>query len=56
MGNTCIPVTDSCQCMAKPIQYCKVISLQKIKKKKYLFIVENRGKQNFIKITHSPII
>ena len=28
MGNTCIPVVDSCWCMAKPIQYCKVISLQ----------------------------
>ena len=28
MGNTCTPVMDSCQCMAKPIQYCKVISLQ----------------------------
>ena len=26
--NTCIPVADSCWCMAKPIQYCKVISLQ----------------------------
>ena len=24
MGNTCIPVTDSCLYMAKPIQYCKV--------------------------------
>ena len=23
MGNTCIPVVDSCWCMAKPIQYCK---------------------------------
>ena len=38
MGNTCTPVADSCQCMIKPIQYCKVISLQKIinklKKKK----------------------
>ena len=22
MGNTCIPVADSCWCMAKPIQYC----------------------------------
>ena len=21
---TCIPMADSCQCMAKPIQYCKV--------------------------------
>ena len=56
MGNTCTPVADSCQYMAKPIQCFKVISLQKKKKKKYLFIVENRGKQNFIKITHSPII
>ena len=26
--NTCTPVADSCQCMAKPIQYCKVIILQ----------------------------
>ena len=24
MGNTRTPVADSCQCMAKPIQYCKV--------------------------------
>ena len=24
MGNTCILMVDSCQCMAKPIQYCKV--------------------------------
>ena len=33
MGNTCIPMTDSCECMAKPPQYCKVISLQlKLKK------------------------
>ena len=23
IGNSCIPVADSCQCMAKPIQYCK---------------------------------
>ena len=28
MGNTCTPVADSCWCMATPIQYCKVISLQ----------------------------
>ena len=27
-GNTCIPVVDSCRCMAKPIPYCKVTSLQ----------------------------
>ena len=23
-GNACTPVVDSCQCMAKSIQYCKV--------------------------------
>ena len=28
MGNICTPVMDSCQCMAKPIEYCEVISLQ----------------------------
>ena len=28
MGDTCTPVADSCQYMAKPPQYCKVISLQ----------------------------
>ena len=28
MGNTCTPMADSCRCIAKPIQYCKVISLQ----------------------------
>ena len=28
MGNTYTPMADSCQCMAKAIQYCKVISLQ----------------------------
>ena len=28
IGNTVTPVVDSCQCMAKPLQYWKVISLQ----------------------------
>ena len=28
MGKTCTPVVDSCQLMANPIQYCKLISLQ----------------------------
>ena len=28
MGNTCTPMADSCECMQKPPQYCKVISLQ----------------------------
>ena len=26
--NTCIPMADSCQCMAKPLQYYKLISLK----------------------------
>ena len=28
MVNTCTPMADSCQCMAKTTQYCKVNSLQ----------------------------
>ena len=31
MGNTCKSMADSCQCMTKPLQYCKVISLQLVK-------------------------
>ena len=37
VGNSCTPVVDSCQCMAKPIQYYKVKNKQiknKIKIKK----------------------
>ena len=36
MGNTCKSTADSCQCMTNPLQYCKVISLQQIKKKKLI--------------------
>ena len=28
LGDTCTPMADSCQYMAKPPQYCEVISLQ----------------------------
>ena len=39
-GNSCTPVVDSCQCMAKPIQYFKVKkkikNFKKRKKKKKL--------------------
>ena len=37
MGNTYNSMADSCQCMTKPLQYCKVISLQlkKINEKKF---------------------
>ena len=41
MGNTCNSMADSCQCMTKPLQYCKVISLQLIKineKQMHLFV------------------
>ena len=27
MGNTCTPMAESCHCMAKLLQYCKVTSL-----------------------------
>ena len=47
MGNTCKSMADSCQCMTKPLQYCKVISLQLIKingkkkkKKKHLIMLK----------------
>ena len=37
VGNSCTPVVDSCQYMAKPIQYCKV------KKKKMNLELNDRG-------------
>ena len=30
MGNTCPPMADSCQCMAKPPKYCKVIQFNSV--------------------------
>ena len=39
VGNSCTPVVDSCQCMAKSIQYCKV------KKKK-----EEESTKHFLEI------
>ena len=45
MGNTCTPVADPCQCMAKPLQYCKVISLQLKKKKKRKQPAKSQGMQ-----------
>ena len=32
MGNACTPMADSCECMAKPIQYCKVKKKKKNQK------------------------
>ena len=34
IGNTCTPMVDSCWCMAKPIQYCKLKLKKKRKEKK----------------------
>ena len=51
MGSTYTPMADSCQCMAKPLQYCKVISLQFKKKKidgiKWPWILMSYSLQNF---------
>ena len=41
MGNTCPPMADSCQCMAKPIQYCIVK-----KKKTEIKIIKSCKKSN----------
>ena len=38
IGNTCTPVADSCWCMAKPIQYCKV-KKKKRKKEKNISVI-----------------
>ena len=34
MGNTCIPVADLFQCLAKPIQHCMFKNKIKFKKKR----------------------
>ena len=38
MGNTCNPVAGSCQCLAKPVQYCKLASNYN----KYIYIKKKR--------------
>jgi len=49
MGNTCTPMADSCQCMAKPLQYYKVISLQlKLNK----FILKKFNSEKNLKIMY----
>ena len=37
MENTCTPVADSSQCMAKPTQYCKVKKKQKTHSFQYIY-------------------
>ena len=51
MGNTCIPVVDSCWCMAKPIQYCKV---KKKKKARMMLIQDSILFSTFSKIHLNP--
>ena len=47
MGNTCTPMEDSSQCMAKSIQYCKVKDKKK-KEKKILFPRAQKGPVNML--------
>ena len=48
-GNTCAPVANSCQCMAKLSQYCKIIILllKLIKKKKTIWQCRRHKRQGF---------
>ena len=52
IGNSCTPVEDSCQCMAKPIQYLKQnkvkITIKKNQKKNKIKKIKWSGK--FIRI------
>ena len=41
-GNTCKYMADSCPCMAKPLQYCKAISLQLIKINGKKILIKNK--------------
>ena len=52
VGNSCTPVVDSCQCMAKPIQYCKV---KKKKKKRMLNPYDQNGLISLGEIPQSRI-
>ena len=48
-GNACTPVVDSGQCMAKPIQYCKVKQSKNknLKKKKELMFLNCGVREDF---------
>ena len=50
MGNTCTPEADSCQCMVKPIQYCKV----KKQKTKNYSVTSKSGDQSELKDLEGP--
>ena len=46
MGNTCTPMADSSQCMAKPIQCCKVKQINNFKKKERKKVLGIKAKPN----------
>ena len=48
MGNTCIPVADSCQSMAKPIQYCKVKKKIEIKNATRIYSLGKPTQMTFV--------
>ena len=54
MENTCTPMADSCEYMAKPTQYCKVISLQLKKKKSRDFTLPT--KVHLVKVMVLPVV
>ena len=55
MGNTCKSMADSCQCMTKPVQYCKVISLQLIQiNGKKIKSGKKKKKERCVWSKHSP--
>ena len=37
MGNTHTPMADSCECMAKPLQYCSFLYMFYICSQKYIY-------------------
>ena len=48
MGNIHTPVVDSCQCMAKSLQYCKVIGLQLKQINKFIFKINKEIKASIL--------
>ena len=51
MGSACKSMADSCQCAAKTLQYCKVISLQLIKIKE-----KNKVHSGFCLLLDTPAL
>ena len=48
MGNTCTPMVNSCQCMAKPIQYCKLKNI-------YIYFLKSINSM-VISLLYSPTV